>query len=129
MTYLLVFAASASLADPPGSSVLLAAVSWLQGTVLGTMATTVALVAVAAVGMMMLTGRIHIRRGATVILGCFILFGAPGIAVGIQNATRGSDRMMTQSRPVESSPLANLSAPAAPSSGYDPYAGASLPHR
>ena len=32
--------------------------------------------AVAAIGFMMLTGRMNWRYGATVILGCFILFGA-----------------------------------------------------
>jgi len=41
-------------------------------------------IAVAAVGLMMLTGRINWRYGATVILGCFILFGAASIVAGIQ---------------------------------------------
>ena len=69
-----------SLADPAGSSVLVSAVQWLQGTLLGTMATAIAVLAVAAVGFMMLTGRINWRHGATVILGCFTVFGAPIIA-------------------------------------------------
>ena len=34
----------------PGSNALTAALAWLQGTLLGTVATTVAIVAVAAVG-------------------------------------------------------------------------------
>lgn len=72
--------------DPQGSGVLLGAVNWLQGTLLGTVATTVAVIAVAAVGFMMLTGRINWRHGATVILGCFILFGAASIVAGIQAA-------------------------------------------
>ena len=42
--------------------------------------------AVAAVGFMMLTGRMNWRFGATVILGCFILFGAGAIVTGIQSA-------------------------------------------
>lgn len=89
--------ASASLAraqefggDPAGSGVIVGAVHWLQGTLLGTVATVAAVIAVAVVGMMMLTGRINWRYGATVILGCFILFGAASIVAGIQStATLG----------------------------------------
>lgn len=73
-------------ADPAGSGVLVSAVNWLQGTLMGTVATVVAVIAVASVGFMMLTGRINWRHGATVILGCFILFGAASIVAGIQSA-------------------------------------------
>lgn len=80
-----------ALADPAGSGVLVSAVQWLQGTLLGTLATVVAVIAVAAVGFLMLTGRINWRYGATVILGCFILFGAASIVAGIQStATLGN---------------------------------------
>lgn len=75
-----------ALADPTGSGPLVAAVNWLQGTLLGTIATVVAVIAVAVVGLMMLTGRINWRYGATVILGCFILFGAASIVAGIQSS-------------------------------------------
>lgn len=73
-------------ADPAGSGVIVGAVHWLQGTLLGTVATVAAVIAVAAVGFMMLTGRMNWRYGATVILGCFILFGAASIVAGIQSA-------------------------------------------
>ena len=72
--------------DPAGSGVIVGAVRWLQGTLLGTVATVVAVIAVAVVGFMMLTGRINWRYGATVILGCFILFGAASIVAGVQSA-------------------------------------------
>lgn len=75
--------------DPEGSGVLVSAVTWMQDTLLGTVATTVAVIAVAMVGFMMLTGRIDWRRGAIVILGCFILFGAASIVAGIQAASSG----------------------------------------
>jgi type IV secretion system protein VirB2 len=78
-------AAQASLADPQGSGVIVSAVRWLEGTLLGTIATVVAVIAVASVGFLMLTGRINWRYGATVILGCFILFGAASIVAGIQS--------------------------------------------
>ncbi|HEX5259570.1 MAG TPA: TrbC/VirB2 family protein [Sphingomicrobium sp.] len=79
-----------SYSDPAGSGVLVSAVNWLQGTLLGTIATVVAVIAVAAVGFMMLTGRINWRYGVTVVLGCFILFGAASIVAGIHStATLG----------------------------------------
>ena len=78
---------SFSASDPAGSGVIVSAVRWLQGTLLGTLATVVAVIAIAAVGFLMLTGRINWRYGATVILGCFILFGAASIVAGIQSTT------------------------------------------
>ena len=48
-----------SYSDPAGSGVLVSAVGWLEGTLMGTIATVAAVVAVAAVGFMMLTGRIN----------------------------------------------------------------------
>ena len=63
------------------------AVHWVQGTLLGTVATVAAVIAVASVGFMMLSGRMNWRYGASVILGCFILFGAASIVAGIQSAS------------------------------------------
>lgn len=77
--------AAASIGDPAGSCVIVSAVRWLEGTLLGTIATVVAVIAVASVGLLMLTGRINWRYGATAILGCFILFGAASIVAGIQS--------------------------------------------
>lgn len=77
--------AQTALADPRGSGPIVSAAQWLQGTLLGTVATVVAVIAVACVGLMMLTGRINWRYGAVVILGCFILFGAVSIVAGIQS--------------------------------------------
>ena len=71
--------------DPAGSGVLLNAVTWLQGTLLGNVATSLAVIAVGATGLMMLTGRIDWRRGGTVILGCFIVFGAAAIVAGVKS--------------------------------------------
>ena len=78
--------AQAQGADPAGSGPIIAALGWLQGTLLGNVATAVAVMAVAAVGFMMLTGRLNWRFGATVIIGCFVLFGAASIVAGIQSA-------------------------------------------
>ena len=78
--------AMAQGADPRGSGPIVAALGWMQGTLLGNVATAVAVMAVAAVGFMMLTGRMNWRFGATVIVGCFVLFGAASIVSGIQSA-------------------------------------------
>ena len=73
-------------ADPAGSGPILNALNWVQDTLLGNVATAVAVIAVAVVGFMMLSGRINWRFGATVILGCFVLFGATTIVAGIRSA-------------------------------------------
>ena len=86
LTAFLPQAALAQAANPQGSGPIVAALGWLQGTLLGNVATAVAVMAVAAVGFMMLTGRMNWRFGATVIIGCFILFGAGAIVSGIQSA-------------------------------------------
>lgn len=85
----LLFSSPAFAQDPAGSSPINNAFSWMQQTMLGTVATTVAVMAVAAVGFMMLTGRMNWRFGATVIIGVFIIFGASAIVAGIQGAAIG----------------------------------------
>jgi type IV secretion system protein VirB2 len=75
-----------SYSDPTGSGPIVGALHWLQGTLLGTVATVVAVIAVATIGFMMLTGRLNWRYGATVIVGCFVLFGAASIVGGIRTA-------------------------------------------
>jgi len=84
-------AANAQVAgqDPAGSSPLVAAMEWIQGTLLGNVATAAAVIAVAVVGFMMLTGRIEWRRGLTVVIGCFIIFGAVAIVSGIRSLAGG----------------------------------------
>ncbi len=72
--------------DPQGAGVVVNAMRWMQGTLLGTVATVAAVIAIASVGFLMLTGRINWRHGGVVILGCFILFGAASIVAGIQSA-------------------------------------------
>lgn len=113
-------------ADSP-SSALVAAVQWLQGTLLGTVATTVAVIAVASVGLMMLSGRISFRRAGEVIVGCFIVFGASTIAAGLQSAT-GSDSTADAVPVPPVLPTVRPSA-RAPAQGVliDPYAGAAVP--
>lgn len=64
--------------DPITSSLV-----WMQGILLGPIATSLAVMAVAGVGFMMLTGRMNWRYGGTVIIGVFIIFGAPRLVASI----------------------------------------------
>lgn len=120
-------AAAYPVADPAGASVIVAAVQWIQGTLLGTVATTLAVIAVASVGLMMLSGRISFRRAASAILGCFILFGASSIAAGLQavaTGAAGDPPPLAAATPYTPPPL-----PPPPPRNLDPYAGAAVPER
>jgi len=75
--------------DPAGSSPLLAALNWVQGTLLGNLATTAAVIAVAIIGYLMLVGRFDWRRGIVTLVGIFIIFGAVTIVAGIRSLAGG----------------------------------------
>jgi type IV secretory pathway VirB2 component (pilin) len=109
--------------DTGGTGALTAAVAWIQAAMLGTVALAVAQLAVAGVGLLMLTGRIDWRRGATVILGCFVLLGAPMIAGALAGLASGDTPPPAFASAPQ--PIVPLSRPTrATEPGYDPYAGA-----
>ena len=108
-----------SESTPPPS-----AAEWLQGFLLGAPATSIAMLAVALVGFQMLDGRISVKRGVEVILGCFILFSAPAVIAGLRGST--NDEVVPQFEP-SPVPIPTPSPSKAPS--YDPYAGAAMPVR
>jgi type IV secretion system protein VirB2 len=66
-----------------GADPITNALQWMQSILLGPIATSLAVMAVAGVGFMMLTGRMNWRYGGTVIVGVFIIFGAPRLVAGI----------------------------------------------
>lgn len=126
--------APVSLADPAGSNAVVAAVRWVEGALLGSVATTVAVIAVAAIGLMMLSGRVSFRRAASVVLGCFILFGASGIAAGIHGLAGGSgsadlEPAFTPEPYVPPPPPPPPPPAPPPPANPDPYAGAAVPTR
>lgn len=113
------------LASTSANSALIGAVDWLRGVLLGAVGTTIAVLAVAAVGLLMLSGRVPIRRGLTVVVGCFVLFSAASIADALVSGLGPS---------AAREPLPPVSPPAyTPSTPkpvpYDPYAGAAVPSR
>lgn len=113
--------AQALSTDPQGSSVIVNAVHWIEGTFLGSLATTIAVIAVAWTGLAMLSGRMNVRRGLTVILGCFLLFGARDIVGGLRESSFGSVAGSDVPRQLPDRPQApRIPVNADP---FDPYAG------
>ncbi len=102
------------------------AVGWIERALLGTSANSIAILAVAILGLGMLWGRIDVRAAGRVILGAFILFGAPLIAYQLSNSLRGSDVIApTLAQPPTPLPAAPQMPKNAPVN--DPYAGAAVP--
>lgn len=115
------------LTEPDGGRALVEAAIWWQTLATGTVATVIATIAVAVIGLLMLQGRLPLRRGVTVVLGCFLLFGARTITDGLLNVSRRATGETVAARvPIPPAPIAT--APPQPSV-YDPYAGAAVPVR
>lgn len=106
-----------------GLSVPGIALSWVAHLMTGSIATAVAVVAVASLGFAMIQGRLVWRDAMRVALGCFVLLGAPMLAGDVLHAALGERQAFTSSVPRP----AVINLPASPPQ-YDPYAGAALPH-
>lgn len=115
------------LFSPPPVGVLAAATSWVESALLGNIATAVAVIAVASIGLLMLTGRLDIRRGLTVVIGCFTVFGASTIVSGLHSAVNG---LGEPPAPASFAEVPRVTLPAPPPdvpAMSDPYAGAAVP--
>lgn len=109
-----------------GGSAISVATHWVEGVFFGQVGTVVAVLAVAGFGFAMLQGMVPVRKGLRILLGCFILFGAPTIAQAmLALAERGSGSPAATIEPVAETPPAPVPSPPPPTS--DPYAGASVP--
>ncbi len=114
-----------SLSDPPATSAIGSATSWVSDLLFGPLATIIAVIAIAWVGFAMLSGRVDIRRGLSVVLGCFFLFGAQGIVEGLR-ANLGSESVQPTvgaSPPPSFSKASKIDGTA---NAFDPYAGAAV---
>ena len=104
----------------------LAAAQWVDRMLVGPLGTSVAVIGVAWFGFALLAGRLSLRRGGLLILGCFVLFGAPGIARALialaQAGGTATAPISPQQITVPPPPVAVAPPP------FDPYAGASVPH-
>jgi len=96
--------------DSTSDSSFVAAAKWLQAAMFGTIATSIAIVAVAALGVLLLQGQLPVRRSATVILGCFLLFGSSLLAAGLQSGAAA----FASGAPPPMVPRAAVSAPVYP---------------
>ncbi|WP_084385126.1 TrbC/VirB2 family protein [Novosphingobium naphthalenivorans] len=107
------------------SNALLACSDWIVGTLTGALGVMLAVLAIAGVGFAMLQGRLAVRSGVRVILGCFVLFGAPVIAKALSG---GVGQAPAQTVEVYNAlPSPPIAIPAPPPPNTDPYAGASVP--
>jgi len=109
---------------PANSGAVETAVGWVAAVLTGNVGTIIAVLAVAGVGAGMLLGRLSVRSGARVVIGCFVLFGAPVIAMGLAELAAVSD---SSAMPVDGSAGAYLPPPKLadpPGVKRDPYAGA-----
>jgi type IV secretion system protein VirB2 len=115
-----------SLTDPSGSSAVSDAGQWVESALLGSTAMSIAVIALAFGGLLLLSGRLDLRRGASVIVGAFILFGAAQIAAGLSGLSSPSRVLAV---PVANQFPAPAPAPSPTVTPYDPYAGAAMPPR
>jgi type IV secretory pathway VirB2 component (pilin) len=112
-----------SLLDPPVSSPFSAAADWVAGTLFGSVAVSLCVIAIAFVGLRMMTGHLAARDGLRVAAACFVLLGAPAIALGLKGAadvvapSGAAEPVQVQAFP-DPRPL--------PPANYNPYAGASM---
>ena len=98
------------------------AISWVVQLLTGEIATSVAVLAIALLGVGMFTGRFSTKRGVSVIVGCVILFSARSIADGLMQRSAAPEAIATTPA---ATPTYRASIPAP--LPYDPYAGAAVP--
>lgn len=104
----------------------LAAAQWVDRMLVGPLGTSVAVIGVAWFGFALLAGRLSLRRGGLLVLGCFVLFGAPGIARALIGLAQGGG---AATAPISPEQITVLPPPVAVTPPpFDPYAGASVPN-
>lgn len=76
-----VIAIQSSLFEPVDALALEGAAEWATELVAGPLATSLSTIGLAIIGFIALSGRLSVRLLAKVVIGCFVLLGAPAIAV------------------------------------------------
>jgi type IV secretory pathway VirB2 component (pilin) len=120
-----VFIPQGSLSDAPPVSAISTAANWVSNLLFGPLATAIAVVAIASIGLALMSGRIDLRRGLSVLIGCFLLFGARGLTDGLRSAAMDNEKSVVSTAP----PPPTFSNPKPSSSNtnaFDPYAGAAV---
>lgn len=118
-----------TFASPATDSAIGNASSWALSLTSGSIAASLAVLAVAGVGFAMLTGRLRIRNGGTVLIGCFVLFGSAVLAQSLLEFAEGSrNNQVPQAQADLFMPPPPALEPPKRQLSVDPYAGAALPN-
>ncbi|QSB44338.1 TrbC/VirB2 family protein [Tsuneonella flava] len=107
---------------PSTANPIATAIDWLLALLSGSIITSLCVIAIAGLGLLILNGRMPLRAAVRVVVGCFVLLGAPVIAHGL--ISFGQDVPIPR-EPAIAQPIASPR-PDLPPANYDPYAGASL---
>ena len=113
-----------SLFEAGGGTPMAESVRWIEGVMLGEIALGVCVIAVAFIGSLMLNGRLPLRLGIRVVIGCFVVLGAPLIASGLMQGSRGQDDISSLVPAIAAE--GDVRRGDMPPANSDPYAGASL---
>ncbi len=113
---------TSDLTNPSDTSSIASSLSWINDVLFNQIAISLCIVAVALIGFLMLTGRLPLRRGMQVALGCFVLLGAPVIASAFISGARD------MREPLPPPPIATEENPRGdlPPADYSPYGQASV---
>jgi type IV secretory pathway VirB2 component (pilin) len=114
-----------SLFDVPADRPVAAATSWMERALLGDAAVALCVIAVALLGLAMLNGQLPVRRAGQVVLGIFVLLGAPVIAGNFAGMWAGSNPRY-EAPPAPAVTGVIYEREELPPADFDPYAGASL---
>lgn len=109
--------------EASGGTPMAESARWIEGVLLGEIALGLCVIAVTFLGALMLTGRLPLREGARIVVGCFVLLGAPVIAAGFVG---GGSGVIETSAPPPVGVQIESPRPYLPPANVDPYAGASL---
>lgn len=101
------------------------AAGYVERLLQGSLATSIAVLAVAGLGFAMLQGRLSAREGGRILVGCFILFGAPVMAQGLLDLVRYGSGAPAWRDPVPISAPPVMAMPPPPDP--DPYSAAAVP--
>ncbi len=113
-----------SLFEAGGGTPMVESARWMEGVLLGEIALGLCVIAVALVGALMLTGRLPLRESARIVVGCFVLLGAPVIAAGFVGDL--SEPNVASAPPPPVTVPTESKRPDLPPADFDSYAGASL---
>lgn len=112
-----------SLFDAGGDASMMQSALWIERVMLGDVALGLGVIAVAVIGAVMLGGRLPVREGMRIVLGLFVVLGAPIIAGGFAGGFSETEKVLF---PQTGEAVGESVRTKLPPSSYDPYAGASL---